>query len=149
MQLTATRSSCLRAQTAVLCARRPTQPLRAYHRLSVRCDSDDEIVPILSGRQKKGFTPKEYEKLRNPELLGGATIGDELSLIRKQYLTAEQQAAKKFEVKKSANWDGDVYIGSGWNELSAGILIIIVIPLLGLLFAWATYGTLWATGEFY
>ena len=45
--------------------------------------------------------------------------------------------------------DGDVYIGSGWNELSAGLLIIIVIPLLGLLFAWATYGTLWATGEFY
>lgn len=45
--------------------------------------------------------------------------------------------------------DGDVYIGSNWNELSAFFLIIIVVPLMGLLFAWATYGTLWATGEFY
>lgn len=45
--------------------------------------------------------------------------------------------------------DGDVYIGSNWNELSIGMLIIFIIPLLGLLFAWATYGTLWATGEFY
>lgn len=26
------------------------------------------------------------------------------ALIRKQYLSAEQAAAKKFEVKKSANW---------------------------------------------
>ncbi|KAI7843240.1 hypothetical protein COHA_003074 [Chlorella ohadii] len=77
-QLTATRSICHRAQTAVLCARRPAQPLRAFHRLSVRCDSDDEIVPIVSGRQKRGFTPKEYEQLRNPDLLGGATIGEEL-----------------------------------------------------------------------
>lgn len=45
--------------------------------------------------------------------------------------------------------DGDVYIGSNWNALSAGLLIVFVVPLLGLLFAWATYGTLWATGEFY
>ena len=86
----------------------------------MRCDSDDEIVPIVSGRAKKGFTPvrliwvagwlpggggyhsssarmvprplalptnqpqKEYEQLKNPKLLGGATIGDELALIRKQ-----------------------------------------------------------------
>jgi len=42
-----------------------------------------------------------------------------------------------------------VYIGSRWNELSILYLIFLLVPLMGLVFAWATYGTLWATGEFY
>lgn len=45
--------------------------------------------------------------------------------------------------------DGDVYIGSRWNELSVLYLIFLVTPLLGLLFAWATHGTLWDTGVYY
>lgn len=44
----------------------------------VRASDDDEIVPILSGRRKKEFNAKDMEKLRNPQLLGGQTIGDEL-----------------------------------------------------------------------
>lgn len=38
-----------------------------------RASDDDEIVPILSGRRKTGFTEKEYEQLRNPRLLGKNT----------------------------------------------------------------------------
>lgn len=34
--------------------------------------------------------------------------------------------------------DGDVYIGSNWNELSIGMLIIMLTPLIGLLFAYFT-----------
>lgn len=45
--------------------------------------------------------------------------------------------------------DGDVYIGGRWNELSVLYLIFLVVPLLGLLFAWATHGTLWDTGVYY
>jgi hypothetical protein len=28
-------------------------------------------------------------------------------------------------------------------------LVFLAVPLAGLAFAWTTYGTLWATGEFY
>ena len=45
--------------------------------------------------------------------------------------------------------DGDEYIGSRWNELTMLYLVFLAVPLAGLAFAWATYGTLWATGEFY
>ena len=46
--------------------------------VTVVASDDDEIVPIISGRVKKGFTPKEYEQLRKPQQLGGETIGEEL-----------------------------------------------------------------------
>lgn len=62
-------------------------------RLVVRASDDEEIVPIISGRKKKGFTPKEYEQLRNPSLLGGSTVGEELAIIRQRYLDAEKRAA--------------------------------------------------------
>lgn len=42
--------------------------------------------------------------LKKPQLLGGATIGDELSLIHKRYLTAEQMAAKQAKAANNANW---------------------------------------------
>lgn len=45
--------------------------------------------------------------------------------------------------------DGDVYIGGRWNELSVLYLIFLMVPLLGLVFAWATNGTLWNTGVYY
>ena len=45
--------------------------------------------------------------------------------------------------------DGDVYVGSRWNTLSILYAFFFFTPLLGLLFAWATYGTLWATGTYY
>lgn len=45
--------------------------------------------------------------------------------------------------------DGDVYIGGRWNELSVLYLIFLLVPLLGLVFAWATHGTLWDTGVYY
>ena len=45
--------------------------------------------------------------------------------------------------------DRDIYIGSRWNELSVFALLLFIIPVAGLVFAWATFGKLWATGEFY
>eukprot|EP00240_Pyramimonas_obovata_P006194 CAMPEP_0118932934 /NCGR_PEP_ID=MMETSP1169-20130426/10713_1 /TAXON_ID=36882 /ORGANISM="Pyramimonas obovata, Strain CCMP722" /LENGTH=309 /DNA_ID=CAMNT_0006875641 /DNA_START=95 /DNA_END=1028 /DNA_ORIENTATION=+ len=49
----------------------------------------------------------------------------------------------------SDNWDGDVYVGSGWNELSVGLAIAIAVPVLGLIFALSTKGTLWGVVSFY
>lgn len=42
-----------------------------------------------------------------------------------------------------------MYIGGRWNELSVLYLIFLMVPLLGLVFAWATNGTLWNTGVYY
>jgi hypothetical protein len=47
--------------------------------LMVRASDDEDMVPILSGRRKKGFTKKEYEQLKQPKLLGQNTsIGEEV-----------------------------------------------------------------------
>lgn len=42
-----------------------------------------------------------------------------------------------------------MYVGGRWNTLSVLYLIFLLTPLIGLVFAWATYGTLWATGQYY
>jgi len=49
----------------------------------------------------------------------------------------------------SDQWDGDKYVGSGWNELTVGLAIAIAVPVLGLVFALATKGTLWGVVSFY
>ena len=39
----------------------------------VRASDDEDMVPILSGRKKRGFTKKEYEQMKKPQLLGSNT----------------------------------------------------------------------------
>lgn len=110
----------------------------------VRASDDDDMVPILSGRKKSGFTEKDYEQLRNPKLLGGATIGEELAILRERHEEAERRAHERaMEHHKSANWDGDVYVGGRWNTLSVLYLIFLLTPLAIGLFAWLSYGKLW------
>jgi hypothetical protein len=43
--------------------------------------------------------------------------------------------------------DGDVYRGGRWNVMTVLAAIMFGTPLLGLLLAWASYGTLW-TGNY-
>ena len=44
----------------------------------------------------------------------------------------------------SDNWQGDEYVGTGtWNELTVGLAIAIVVPLVITVFAAATNGVLW------
>lgn len=100
------------------------------------------MLPLLR-LPRKDFTDKERAQLAKPELLGGKTIGEELTLLRQQYLDAEARASQGESRLQSDNWDGDVYIGSRWNELSILYLIFMLTPLLGLLFAWASYGVYW------
>ena len=40
-------------------------------------------------------------------------------------------------------WDGDKYKGSSFNILTVLLAISILTPLLGLVFAYKTYGVLW------
>jgi len=110
----------------------------------VRASDDEDMVPIFSGRRKKGFTEKDYDTLKSPKLLGGKTIGDELALLRKEYVTAEQRAIEQSKEKlNSSHWDGDVYTGGRWNELSILYLIFMLAPAAAGLFAWLSYGHLW------
>ena len=43
---------------------------------------------------------------------------------------------------------GDVYVGSKWNIMTVLMAVSILVPVMGLVFAWASYGTLW-TGHYY
>jgi len=45
----------------------------------------------------------------------------------------------------SKDWRGDEYVGSNWNELTVGLGIAILVPVLGLAFAFSTRGVLWDT----
>ena len=75
------------------------------------------------------------------------------ALIRNQYLAAERKAAsaeaRLHTAKKGGNWDGDVYMGSVWNEATVLGLIAAAVPLAGLVFAVATKGTLWGLVDYY
>lgn len=41
------------------------------------------------------------------------------------------------------NWDGDVYKGGSVNVLTVLAAVSILAPIIGLIFAFQTYGTLW------
>lgn len=110
---------------------------------TVRAD-DEEMIPLVRLPRTRHFTDTEQARLGKPSVqLGGKTIGEELSLIRKQYLEAEARAARSEEHLHDTNWQGDVYVGSRWNELSVLYLIFLLTPLVGLLCAWLSYGVYW------
>lgn len=133
---------------ALTCPRRTTNwssgSIRPRVPVPIRASDDEDMVPILSGRRKKGFTKKEYEQLKNPKLLGGKTIGEELSMLRQEYLSAEGRAHEQSRSEFSSdNWQGDVYIGSQWNTLSVLYGIMMMSILGGLAMAYFSYGHWW------
>lgn len=74
---------------------------------------------------------------------------EELGALREAYLAAEDKALKGEEKLFSANWQGDVYVGSRWNVATVLALVSAVTTLGGLAFAMATKGVLWATVDYY
>jgi len=71
--------------------------------LVVRASDDEEIIPVISGHRKSGFTSSELDHLRHPHLIGGQSIGEELALIRQKYLEAEAAAEAKASKKLSSD----------------------------------------------
>ena len=135
-------------------AARPPTPRRALSRresrpLRAAAASDDEEIPVVSGHFKRGFTDAELQALAHPKLLGGATIGDERALIRARMEASEAAfAAREAELSRGA-WRGDVYVGGRWNELSLLYAACLAAPAAVGLFAWLSYGKLWATGQYF
>lgn len=111
----------------------------------VRAD-DDDILPIISGRIREPAPP---ENLPKPKLMGGKTIGEELGMLHKAMQQSEEDMANRMEKRLYTDeWQGDVYVGSNWNIMTFLAIVTFLVPLLGLLVAWLSYGTLW-TGNYY
>lgn len=131
-------------------ARRPSRrlsvPVRAHGLHHGGHDDDEDILPIWSGRLPEVPDPSSLPRSRP---MGGTTLGEELELIQKAY--EEQEAITRDDMNKylySANWQGDEYVGSRWNILTLLAGLTFFVPVAGLLFAYASYGTLW-TGHYY
>jgi hypothetical protein len=108
-------------------------------------DGDEEVLPIWSGR----FEAPDPAKLKRSAPLGGKTLGEELELM--QHAFEKEEHDKIDDMHKhlySANWEGDVYVGSRWNMLTFLMGLTFFVPVFGLLFAFLSYGTLW-TGHYY
>ena len=65
--------------------------------------------------------------------------------IIREYREANERAngGREREDLYTDNWDGDVYKGSPVNVLSVILAVSILAPLVGLIFALQTHGTLW------
>lgn len=62
------------------------------------------------------------------------------------YAAAEQLEKRKREDRPSLftdNWGGDTWKGGRINVLSVILIVSILVPLGGLIFAYFTFGTLW------
>eukprot|EP00878_Enallax_costatus_P000596 GHUV01000696.1.p1 GENE.GHUV01000696.1~~GHUV01000696.1.p1 ORF type:complete len:145 (+),score=27.10 GHUV01000696.1:449-883(+) len=113
--------------------------------LVVKAHEEEDILPIWSGRVEV----PDPEKLPQGQRLGGKTLGEELVLLHEAYNKDEQDKEKEMEAKLyNSNWQGDVYVGSNWNMLTLITGLMFFVPVLGLLFAYLSYGTLW-TGHYY
>ncbi len=75
------------------------------------------------------------------------------ALIHTQYVEAEASATKSearlHTASKGGNWEGDVYVGGAWNELTWLSVVAAGVPLAGLVFAVATKGVLWGLVDYY
>ena len=113
--------------------------------VTTRASDDDDIIPMLSGRRKSGFTEAEYEQLRNPRLLGKNTsIGEELELLHREFINAERLAGEKQVSRATENWnEHGEYVGGRWNTLSVLYGIMMASIIVGLVAAYAGWGTWW------
>lgn len=142
---------CLCLQRGAAAA--PVRASRASRRLSrrpcvlVKAHEEDEVefLPIWTGR----LPELDPEKVPRGHNLGGKTLGEELSLLHDAYVQDEVDKDKEMHAHLySSNWQGDVYVGSKWNILTVLLGLGFATPILGLLFAFLSYGTLW-TGHYY
>eukprot|EP00884_Botryococcus_braunii_P020014 jgi/Botrbrau1/6697/Bobra.0202s0034.1 len=80
-----------------------------------------------------------YQKTRDP--YQGRTVREELEYRRQANLAANK--GKERKDLYTDNWEGSEYKGSSINILTVLIALFILVPVAGLAFAFATFGTLW------
>eukprot|EP01026_Neomeris_dumetosa_P027638 TRINITY_DN2245_c0_g2_i1.p3 TRINITY_DN2245_c0_g2~~TRINITY_DN2245_c0_g2_i1.p3 ORF type:complete len:146 (-),score=18.17 TRINITY_DN2245_c0_g2_i1:287-724(-) len=114
----------------------------------VRAHDEDDVLPVF--KIPKEPTAQDIEKLPRNPALAGVTIGEKLQRIHKQYKMQEEGAVSAMEEQLySDNWAGGEYVGKQWNIMTFVLLTSFVVPVLGLLFAYFTYGSLWGNVSYY
>eukprot|EP00976_Prorocentrum_cordatum_P087263 1186835-Prorocentrum_minimum.AAC.5 len=98
-------------------------------------------VPTITAEMVAAATPEpeEEEEEASPYVdgrYGSAAAPQKKDIVDRPDLYSDQ-------------WEGDKYVGSGWNELSVGLAIAIAVPVIGLIFALSTKGTLWGVMSYY
>ena len=113
--------------------RLPLRPVRGSLALRVRAETDDPVVKeqgVPSSTQQEGQEgPSWFEETRQA---AEQTTKPKSNYVDRQDLYTD-------------NWDGDTYTGGGLNILTVLVGLGLGVPLVGLVFAYLTWGELWGT----
>lgn len=113
-------------------------------------DDDDGPLPLLR-LPRRSEDPIDLKKIKQSPQLGGKTVGEELSLIHREHVTAEKAARARMEERlytasRGGAWEGDVYVGRPGEKkdiLQILAAVAFFTPVIGLAIAMATWGTYW------
>ena len=113
--------------------RLPLRPVRGSLALRVRAETDDPVVKEQgvpsSTQQESQEGPSWFEETRQA---AEQTTKPKSNYVDRQDLYTD-------------NWDGDTYTGGGLNILTVLVGLGLGVPLVGLVFAYLTWGELWGT----
>jgi hypothetical protein len=137
------------ARPSLLAAPAPARP-RPSVLMRHGDDFDEGPLPLLR-LPRRSEDPLDPKLLHPTPLLGGRTVGEELSLLQESYKGAEAKARKAMEERlytsdRGGAWDGDVYVGrpgEKYDIMQLLALVAFVTPVVGLGIAMATWGTYW------
>eukprot|EP00879_Flechtneria_rotunda_P005607 GHRR01005903.1.p1 GENE.GHRR01005903.1~~GHRR01005903.1.p1 ORF type:complete len:137 (+),score=13.65 GHRR01005903.1:179-589(+) len=132
--------SCAQVQTGarIGCVKQPKPIHRARKALLVSAKKTD--AQSGKGNQQVQYGQDWYEQTREASRQL-RTAREELEYRREANRIAN--GGKERKDLYTNNWDGDQYKGSKFNILTVIALVSILTPLLGLVFAYSTYGILW------
>lgn len=92
---------------------------------------------VCPAKGKVEYGNNWYKQTNTPR----RTVRDEIATRR-----AANLAANKGQDRKDLytdNWDGSEYKGSPFNILNIILVVSVLTPLAGIIFAYFTYGKLW------
>ena len=113
--------------------RLPLRPVRGSLALRVRAETDDPVVKEQgvpsSTQQESQEGPSWFEETRQ--------AAEQTTKPKSKYVDRQDLYTD--------NWDGDTYTGGGLNILTVLVGLGLGVPLVGLVFAYLTWGELWGT----
>ena len=112
--------------------------------------SSPRIRPGPTTAAKRGGAAALHRhRLPAPRSAGGGGEGPERNWFEETRNASTQKRAppKKEFIDRpdlyTDNWDGETYKGSRWNILTVILALTFAVPLIGLIFAWFSYGRYW------
>lgn len=110
----------------------------------VTCRASKKSASTTTGADKTSGYQEAWFRSTRSTLDAQSTTEGRRRVLR-EYVEANRKAngGREREDLYTDNWDGDVYKGNPVNVLSVILAVSIIAPLVGLVFALQTYGTLW------